>query len=286
MEGDLLLRLEAGPLEPQRVLQPEGVAQHRVRRASAGRGSASSAAAAPPAAPRSGSGSGSGARSSRDLGVGVARASPSRRSGRRPSPTCRPRIAVAPSSSTARARRRRPGRTRPSRRRRPSSCGGPRIGPTSGLPSGANVNGPFTTFGCRSRCSAGKCSKPTSSSGVIRSRSGGSSSWPKSHGVAFGDHGTRPARRCRAACRRAPGACRSPLEVEDARASPCRSGRTRRSPACPRSGGTVLHREHRQLEPDHPADLAGPQPAGVDDVLGVDGSVLGDDVPGAVARAG
>ena len=32
----------------------------------------------------------------------------------------------------------------------------------------------------------------------------------------------------------------------------------------------VLHGEHRQLEADHPADLARPQAAGVDDVLGVD----------------
>ena len=31
----------------------------------------------------------------------------------------------------------------------------------------------------------------------------------------------------------------------------------------------VLHGEHRQLEPDHAADLARPQPAGIDDVLGV-----------------
>ena len=32
----------------------------------------------------------------------------------------------------------------------------------------------------------------------------------------------------------------------------------------------VLHRQHGQLEPDHPADLTRPQPAAVDDVLGVD----------------
>ena len=45
----------------------------------------------------------------------------------------------------------------------------------------------------------------------------------------------------------------------------------------------VLHREHRQLDPDHPADLARPQAAGVDDVLGVDRvAVLDEDVPGAV----
>ncbi len=45
----------------------------------------------------------------------------------------------------------------------------------------------------------------------------------------------------------------------------------------------MLHREHRQLDPDEPADLARPQAAGVDDVLGVDRvAVLDVDVPGAV----
>ena len=44
----------------------------------------------------------------------------------------------------------------------------------------------------------------------------------------------------------------------------------------------MLHREHRQLEPDHAADLARPQAAGVDDVLGVHGALFGDDVPRAV----
>ena len=44
----------------------------------------------------------------------------------------------------------------------------------------------------------------------------------------------------------------------------------------------VLHGEDRQFEPDHAADLARPQAARVDDVLGVDRALLGDDVPGAV----
>ncbi len=45
----------------------------------------------------------------------------------------------------------------------------------------------------------------------------------------------------------------------------------------------VLHREHGQLDPDHPADLARPQPTGVDDVLGVDRlAVLEADIPGRV----
>ena len=45
----------------------------------------------------------------------------------------------------------------------------------------------------------------------------------------------------------------------------------------------VLHGEHRQLDPDHPADLARPQAAGVDDVLGVDRlAALEAHVPGPV----
>ena len=44
----------------------------------------------------------------------------------------------------------------------------------------------------------------------------------------------------------------------------------------------VLHPEHRQLEADHPADLARPQSTGVDDVFGVDLALVGDDVPRAV----
>ena len=44
----------------------------------------------------------------------------------------------------------------------------------------------------------------------------------------------------------------------------------------------VLHGEHRQLEADHAADLARPQAAAVDDVLGLDRALFGDDVPGAV----
>ena len=44
----------------------------------------------------------------------------------------------------------------------------------------------------------------------------------------------------------------------------------------------VLHREHRQLEPDHAADLARPEAAGIDHVLGADRALLGHDVPRAV----
>ena len=42
----------------------------------------------------------------------------------------------------------------------------------------------------------------------------------------------------------------------------------------------MLHGQDRQLDADHPADLARPQPAGVDDVLGVDRvAALEPDVP-------
>ena len=44
----------------------------------------------------------------------------------------------------------------------------------------------------------------------------------------------------------------------------------------------VLHAEDGQFQADHPPDLACPQPAGVDDVLGVDLTLVGDDVPRAV----
>ncbi len=45
----------------------------------------------------------------------------------------------------------------------------------------------------------------------------------------------------------------------------------------------MFHREDRQLESDHAADLARPQTAAVDDVFGMDGVVtIGDHVPRAV----
>ena len=44
----------------------------------------------------------------------------------------------------------------------------------------------------------------------------------------------------------------------------------------------VRHAQHRQLQSDKAADLAGPQSAGVHDVLGMDAALLGDDVPAAV----
>ena len=65
----------------------------------------------------------------------------------------------------------------------------PCTGPTSGLPSGAKVKGPLITCLMPAFSSAGKCRKPTSSDGAMRSRSGCSSSWPKSQGVTFGDQG-------------------------------------------------------------------------------------------------
>ena len=44
----------------------------------------------------------------------------------------------------------------------------------------------------------------------------------------------------------------------------------------------VLHRQHREFETGHPTDLAGPQPARVDDVFGMDLAAFGDDRPRAV----
>ena len=61
----------------------------------------------------------------------------------------------------------------------------PRTGPINGLPSGAKVKGPLTTRLMPARPIAGKCSKPTSSEGAMRSRSLGRRSWPKSQGVTL-----------------------------------------------------------------------------------------------------
>ena len=69
----------------------------------------------------------------------------------------------------------------------------PGTGPTSGFPSGAKVNGPLTILRMPTSPSRGKCLKPTSRLGAMRSRSFGSRSWPKSQGVVRGDQGT-PAR--------------------------------------------------------------------------------------------
>ena len=45
----------------------------------------------------------------------------------------------------------------------------------------------------------------------------------------------------------------------------------------------VLQRGHRQVDPDHPPALLGPQPAGVDHMPGDDGALLGHHLPAAVA---
>ncbi len=66
----------------------------------------------------------------------------------------------------------------------------PGTGPTKGLPSGAKVNGPLITRLMPARSSGGKWAKASSRLGAIRSRSGVSSSWPKSAGVVCGDQGT------------------------------------------------------------------------------------------------
>jgi hypothetical protein len=48
----------------------------------------------------------------------------------------------------------------------------------------------------------------------------------------------------------------------------------------------VLHGENRQFETDHAAHFARPEAAGIDDVVGLDRALLGDDVPGAVGLLG
>ena len=89
VEGDLLVRLGRARREPQRVLEPAVVAEHRmlglqplVDRRGAQRPCRRGA-------PRSGSGCESAASSSRAPWRWCRRASPSRRSARRPSPRCR-----------------------------------------------------------------------------------------------------------------------------------------------------------------------------------------------------
>ena len=47
----------------------------------------------------------------------------------------------------------------------------------------------------------------------------------------------------------------------------------------------MLHRRDRQIDADHAADLLGPEAAGIDDMLGDDRALLGDDVPAAVGAA-
>ena len=54
----------------------------------------------------------------------------------------------------------------------------PGTGPTSGLPSGVNVNAPFTHLRMPAFSSVGKRENPISSSGLMRSMSSGSSSMP------------------------------------------------------------------------------------------------------------
>ena len=44
----------------------------------------------------------------------------------------------------------------------------------------------------------------------------------------------------------------------------------------------VFHREDGEFEPDHAADLTRPQSPGIDNMLGVDVALFGDDVPAAV----
>ena len=161
----------------------------------------------------------------------------------------------------------------------------PRIGPTSGLPSGLNVNGPLTNFWMPERPTAGKWAKPRSSSGAMRSRSCGRS---LEHEVP------RRLLRCPRPVVLFVGAEQDTLaflagidlagEVDHVREL-ATGALVVLDHLRHRFGHqvVVLHGEHRELEPAHATDLARPQSAGVHDVLGVDRVVaIGDHVPRAV----
>ena len=133
---------------------------------------------------------------------------------------------------------------------------------------------------------AGKCRKPTSSDGAMRSMSGSSSSWPKFHGVVY----SRPrlvgllvgAHQHAAAL-----LAQIELAVEIDRVDHLLAGLGVDLGDLRHVLGDqvhVLHGEHRQFEPDHAADLARPQPAGIDDMLGDHLALVGDDAPRAVRQ--
>ena len=47
----------------------------------------------------------------------------------------------------------------------------------------------------------------------------------------------------------------------------------------------MLHRQNRQLQTHHAADLARPQAAGIHDMLGMHIAMIGDHIPAAIRRA-
>ena len=129
---------------------------------------------------------------------------------------------------------------------------------------------------------AGKWAKPTLSESVIRSRSGGSSSVSKSQGVSCGAHGLpRPLVGADQHGLTLLAQVQLAAEIECSDELATVVGRV----VCHDLGHGIrhqvlmLHRQHGQLETDHAPHFARPQTASVDDVLGVDDSGLGDDVP-------
>ncbi len=163
----------------------------------------------------------------------------------------------------------------------------PLIGPTSGLPSGLNVNGPLTNFWMPARPTAGSGRSPLQLGGDAVEVVGEQ----LEHEVP-----RRLLRRPRPVVllvRAEQDALTFLAGVDLAgEVDHVRQLATVRLVVVDDFGHrlghqvVVLHRQHGQLEADHPSDLAGPQPAGVDDVLGVDGVVaIGDDVPRAVGCA-
>ena len=146
------------------------------------------------------------------------------------------------------------------------------------------MNGPLTTCLIPVVAIDGMCFDATDISGVIRSRSGLRSCDPKSQGVSFGDHGRRLLVRAEEHAAALLADVDLAAEVDGHRQLV--AGRLVERLDLGHVRGQhvlVLHGEDRELEADHPADLARPQAAGVDDVLGVDRvAVLDLDVPGLV----
>jgi hypothetical protein len=152
----------------------------------------------------------------------------------------------------------------------------PRIGPTSGLPSGANVNGPQPHPGRADRrkvleadFEARRDALEIVRQQVLAEVPGRLDRGPGHAGALVGSH-------------QHPAAFLAQVDLA------LEVDRVQRLLPTGEfgevSGDQVLmfHREDRQFQPDHPADLARPQTAGVDDVLGVHVAVIGDHVPGPV----
>ena len=158
----------------------------------------------------------------------------------------------------------------------------PRIGPTSGLPSGAKVNGPLTTLRMptsakRREVLEADLQARRNALQVIRQQALGEvpGRLPRRPGHAGALVG--PEQHAAALLAHVDLA----LEV-DAVQLLLAALQLRQVLG---DQVLVLHGEDRQFQSDHAPDFARPQTAGVHHVLGVHVALLGDDVPGAIARA-